>query len=111
MSSTNIHTIKQGDTAPAVEGTVYERDGVTIQDLTGATVTFSMSKNGSVKINNAVASVANAPAGLVQYSWAASDTDTPGDYDGEFRITFASGLIERVPNNKNLVIRIVKQVA
>lgn len=111
MSSTNIHTIKQGDTAPVVEGTVYQRDGVTVQDLTGATVTFSMSKNGAVKINNVTASVANPPAGLVQYSWGANDTDTPGDYDGEFKVTFASGSIERVPNNKNLVIRVVPKVA
>lgn len=112
MANTNIHTIKQGDTAPPVKGTVLQRDGVSIQDLTGATATFSMAKGSDVIIDNASASITDAPNGVVEYQWVAGDTDTASsDNRGEFRITFADGSIERVPNNKDLVIIITPKVA
>ncbi len=89
-------TIKKGSNGDKV---FYQLDPVI--DLTGATVTFSMTlRGGALKIDRAAATVASgtyiidgvsttyAPAqGVVFYDWpGAGDLDAPGNYNAEWNI-------------------------
>lgn len=80
------YQIKQGDRLPALTASVGF-------DLTGATVAFVLTPKarGAPAKVNAAATVVSATAGTVQYNWGATDTDTIGEYFGEFVATFAGG--------------------
>lgn len=82
-------------------------DGGASQDLTGASVTFSMeTEAGVVKVNNAAGTLEDASDGLVQYAWVAADVDTEGTFFGQFKITVSSKDF-LVPNNKTSRLRII----
>ena len=84
--------IKADDTAPSLRAVLEDEDGVV--DLTGATVAFVMrgraDSDGNVpalvKVD-AAGVVVDAANGVVRYDWAAEDTDTPGTFDFEFKVT------------------------
>jgi hypothetical protein len=90
--------IKRGDLLPEIEGTCEDDDGPV--DLTNATsVRFLMGVNGSS--TNKVAAAAtfvSKPDGTVKYTWAGTDTDTVGPYDGEFEVTWPGSKPETFPN-------------
>jgi hypothetical protein len=81
-----------------ITGTCTDDNGVV--DLTNATsVRFMMGLEGST--TNKVAAAAtfvSRPAGTVQYAWTGTDTDTVGDYDGEFEVTWPGSKPETFPN-------------
>lgn len=82
-------------------------DGSTAEDLTGATVTFSMvTETGTVKVSAAAAVLTDGPTGKVKYLWAAADVDTEGTFFGQFVITVSSKDY-RVPNNDDQRLRIL----
>lgn len=103
MATTDF-TIKSDDQLPEIQA-VLKDDNDSIVNLSGATVRFIMTSktDGSVKVDKP-ATVVTAAAGLVKYSWAATDTDTPGKYNGEFEVEFGDGRLETFPNDKNLLI-------
>lgn len=72
-----------GETVPSYLKTL-RRDGVVV-DLTGASVTFELSKYGSTYVNDAPATVVNATGGQVRYDWAPTDLYETGIYAGTFR--------------------------
>ncbi len=82
-------------------------DGGASQDLTGATVTFSMeTEAGVVKVNNAAGTLEDASDGRVQYAWAAADVDTEGTFFGQFKIT-VSAKDFLVPNGSTQKLRVI----
>jgi hypothetical protein len=88
--------IKQGDLVPAATATLMQAVGsaaATPIDLTTATgVKFAMRNRatGTIKVD-AAGSVVSAAAGTVKYQWTGTDTDTSGNYDMEWQITWAAG--------------------
>lgn len=105
--------IKQSDTAPKLNFQLLSADGVTPQNLTGATVKFSMkpSNNNSAAINKATCTITDAPNGIGYYPWIAADTAAAGSFDGEFEVTFADGSVMTFPNDSNIAITITPQIA
>lgn len=109
--------LKRNDTLPKIRITVVERDqdnpGITtVVDLTGSTAKFIMVTDDdtrTVKVN-AAATIAAPTTGVVEYSWISADTDTAGDYLGEFEITMPSGKLT-LPNDDSLQIVIVGDYA
>lgn len=100
--------LKQDDTSPAIVATIKDNLG-RIVDLSGCTVRFLMAKPGPGSPTKVAAAAAllDAPNGRVQYQWTTGDTDTPGDYIGEFEFTTAGGLIFSCPNDSWLDIRVL----
>ena len=107
-----IWTIKQGDTRPILAGTLTA--GGNIIDLTSAaTVKFTMTNSaGDVVIDlGACDIVSPATNGQVTYAWGADDTETAGEFQGEFKITWSDSTVQRVPNRVNFQVIITPHLA
>lgn len=91
--------IRNGDLLPAIEVTLY-RDRK-VANLTGATaVTLNYRpKVGGAVVTKTGAFVGALTDGKVKYAWAANDTDTAGEYEAYWRVTYVSGEQESFPNN------------
>jgi len=92
--------IKRGATLPAFMVKVGKDGDGFVSDPTGATVKFTMALRTdptSIKVNAAAAVIQNVSlnsdgtyyAELV-YQWVSADTDTEGEYDGEFEVTIGT---------------------
>lgn len=79
--------LKKGDTDPDLIVRLFEDENDT-KDLTGFTPTLRLRNTATDTIKvNAEATVSDARNGVVSYSWASSDTDEAGLYEGEISIT------------------------
>ena len=104
--------IKQNDTRPELD--VYLRDDKDRSiNVTGATVKFSMrnAADKTVKINLGSVTTVSSTAGRIKYSFSAADTDTAGNFDGEFQVTFVGGQVETFPNDGYIKVIITDDVA
>jgi hypothetical protein len=104
--------IKQNDTRPAITANLTDANDAAV-NLTGATVAFSMrvDPGGSVKVNASSASVTNAEAGQVSYSWTSGNTDTAADYEAEFQVTFAGGAVQTFPGRNWIAVHVIDDIA
>lgn len=109
MSSS--YFIKRNDTKGTIECNLLDGDS-TAADLTGATVKFLMRREGrsDAKVD-AEASVVGDPAeGIVSYQWQAADTDTAGDYEAEFEVTFSDGRVATFPSDGYISVKVLADV-
>jgi len=100
--------VRQGDRLPALRATLKDQTGAAV-DLSGAIVVFSMRHKLTrvIKVNNAATVAVTPISGVYEYQWAAIDTDTAGDYLGEFEATYiASGKTLTFPNSSDIAISI-----
>jgi hypothetical protein len=90
----DVFHIKKGDRLPKLRMLLTDSTG-TIIDLTNATVKFRMRLAGAstLKVNS---TATNVGSGIVEYPWAAIDTDTPGTYSAEWELTYSGG-VQTVP--------------
>lgn len=99
-------TIRQGDTTPAFIWTVTDQNGNPV-DLTAATATLRVRQLSSGSpIVNAAMTVTNAAAGVVEYAWAATDTQLIGMYMAEIQVVFSDSSTYTYPNEGFLSIEI-----
>jgi hypothetical protein len=49
----------------------------------------------------------DASKALAQFAWAPGDTDVPGLYRAEFKVTFGDGKVEKFPNGDYLDLEIL----
>lgn len=94
-------TIKRHDTRPTLVRQLLDGNLAPIPLGTATGVSFILSlKTAAIddppKFKKACA-IDDAANGIVSYHWAAADTDTPGDYNGEFEIDWGGGQVETVP--------------
>jgi len=99
--------IKQGDTRHAIQATLKNTNGDPV-NLTGTTVRFFMGKVGQIVIEND-ARQTEVP-GEVWYVFNEGETDVPGFYNVEFRVTYADGKVETFPHNQTLKLRIHERI-
>lgn len=105
--------IKEGDRSPSLLVTCVDEDGVII-DLTAAIAAkFYMINPGdtTVKVDGTAGTiVVPVTDGKLRYDWATADTDTPGDYDGEFEVEWSDGTKTTFPNFRFLRIKVTKSI-
>ena len=104
--------IKQNDTRPELD--VFLRDDKDRSiNVTGATVKFNMrnSADTTVKIDTGSVTTVSSTAGRVKYSFTAANTDTAGNFEGEFQVTFVGGQVETFPNDGYIKVIITDDVA
>jgi len=101
-------TLKEGDTAPAIQATLYDINGNPV-NLTGATVKFRMRPwNGGALIVDADATiVGDSTNGVVEYQWVEADTDDPGEYAAEWVVDWALAGEQTWPSDGYAKIEIV----
>jgi len=80
-------TLKAGDTLPVIRAQVVSTFGAA--DLTDAVVTFRWWPAGCgcvapEVVFEALATIENAPKGIVSYAWVSGDTDAPGTFACEW---------------------------
>ena len=102
--------IKQNDTSPAIQKICLDSTDTAV-NVTGATVRFLMRQVGSntAKVTG-VGAVVDGSAGIVKYQWVDGDTDTAGEFEGEFEVTYADTTIETFPNSTYIKIRITEEI-
>jgi hypothetical protein len=97
--------LRRGDAGSVIEQTL-RRNGVAA-NLTGASVRFIMAPApGQPPKVNAPATIVDAAAGRVSYTWTAADLDTPGRYVAEWQVTFSGGAIETWPTGRYIRIQV-----
>lgn len=95
--------IKQNDRRPVFVVVLkdnFGEAGEAVVDLTAATAAvFNMraASGGAVKISRGACTISNAAGGEVTYAWAATDTDTVGEYEAEVEVTWNDGKAETFP--------------
>lgn len=91
--------LKQGDTTPALRATLEDGSGSAV-NLTGAGVRFKMDEpRGGGNVVDDTVTVQDASGGVVEYTWKATDTETPGRYRAEFVVTYQDSTVETFPND------------
>lgn len=104
--------LKQNDRLPKLRAALTDSTGAAL-DLTGATVGFRMRARGTgtaVVLTGTAAAVTPATSGVVEYTWGAGDTATPGVYDAEWVLTYA-GSVQTVPTTGYLVVVVEPAIA
>jgi hypothetical protein len=100
-------TFVQGDTAPDLTAIIHAEDEPSsVVDLTGCSVRFQMRKRDDHRYTvNSAATVLDAPAGSVSYSWGANDMSTPGEYVVQWEVTYPGGRIQTTSPEVMITIR------
>lgn len=109
MPQLRLFTLGQGNLIPELEFTVEDEDGNAIDLTACSSVQFLMATipsdwTDSANKVNAVATFVDKPAGRVKYSWAGTDTDTPGRFAAIFEFVDGVGKKFSVPNDDYIYI-------
>lgn len=104
------------DLLPSIQATLKNPDG-TVVDLTNATsVKFIMlaantdwtPKSGATpKVNTAATMVTPKTGGVVRYDWVTGDTDTAGQYLGQWQVTWPTNRPQSFPTATYYAIQIL----
>jgi hypothetical protein len=109
-SASNPNSVKAGDTEPLV-ATLSDANGP--MNIAGAAVLFRMASLvdgvGHARIEAACEILQFVDGqgriqnkGMVQYVWAAGQTDVPGQYGLEWKVTFGDGTVRTFPNDRTV---------
>ena len=101
-------TLKVGDRLPELQAQlVNKKTRKPVADLTGTVVLFRFKLKGTaVWTSISPVTIVDGPKAIVSVAWEAGNTATAGDYDMEFKITFADTRVMSVPNEGCLLLRI-----
>ena len=99
-------TIGQGDRKPDLTATLLE-NGAAINLASASGVTLKALKADGTTAITGACTITSAAAGKVTYSFAASDTDSPGDYRCAFIIDWGSSVYQTVPVARTAQLRVV----
>jgi hypothetical protein len=87
--------IKRGDTSPALRFALLPAS-IT---LDGAEVRFQMRPRGQpMTLDRRAEIVSITDPAVVLHRWAPGETDSAGQYQAEFRVTYLDGTVETFPN-------------
>ncbi len=97
----------QGDTRPALDGTIRRTVSGDPLDLTDATsIKFQMRKDDDRNYTvDAAAAFIDKPTGRVRYEWAEGDLSNPGDYIGQWEILWNDDTVQTTQPANTILIR------
>jgi hypothetical protein len=62
---------------------------------------------GGDTVVDSPADIVDPAEGTVIYDWVDGDTDTPGGYEAEWKVSFADGGVATFPNNASETVAIL----
>jgi hypothetical protein len=81
-------------------------------DLTAAeSAAFTMKQGSSIKVNKEAMVFLDRVNGIVEYEWAAGDTDTSGTYNAEVEVDWGAGAIQSFPSKGYFTVTIEDDLA
>ena len=96
--------IKRNDRLPALRVQLLRDDGTIVNLTTATAVTLKM---GAPFNLNVAAVVIDAVNGIVEYAWAAGNTNvTEGNYRAEFEVTWPGGIPETFPTDGYIIVQV-----
>lgn len=100
-------TFVQGDTAPDITAVIHEEEDPTqLIDLTDSTVRFQMRRGDDKRYQvNAAATVTDALAGEVSYSWGPNDLSVPGTFFVQWEIQYPGGRVQTTSPEVQVTVR------
>lgn len=102
----NSVTLVVGDTTPDLVAALSNASGA--QDLTNATVQMNLRSRGGT-VTTLPCTVDSPPTkGVVRHVWQPGETDTPGDYNLWFLVTYFTGQKQSFPNTGKLTVTIAR---
>lgn len=107
--------IKRNDLRPYLPFRFFEPDGVTGLDVSAATEINLVCRAVGAGVEAAPkfkkpVDMTNAAAGIGEYRWSADDTDTPGQFEYEFEITWPGGEPQTIPADSYFQLTVVDDV-
>lgn len=101
-------TIKTGDTAPAIVGTLKDATNAVVSLVGADAVRFIMRVKGAdTVLINQPAAITDAVGGVVSYQWRTGDTEQIDTYNAEFEVAWSDGTFETFPNSKYIVVKVI----
>ena len=103
--------IKRNDDQPTLDVALRDDKNRPV-DVTGASVVFNMrnTADDTTKISGASVTVLAASKGEVRYSWTTTNTNTAGNFEAEFQVTFSDGGVQTFPNDGYIDVIITEDV-
>jgi hypothetical protein len=100
-------TFVQGDTSPDITAIIHEEDDTaSVIDLTGASVKFQMREAQGRRYRvNAAATLTDAAAGAVSYSWGPNDLAQHGTFIVQWEVTYPGGRIQTTSPEVEITVR------
>jgi hypothetical protein len=98
--------IKMGDRLPRFRTTLVDGTGTVINLTTATAVLFRMralKAKGLPPSISQPATIIDAPNGVVEYAWGATDTLVAGRFEAEWVVTFPGGL-QTNPNDLSVYV-------
>lgn len=96
----------QGDSLPTPVVTIYDEISGNVVDLTGASVRMLFRESGSSTVKAALTGVLldGGVNGQAVFSFG-NTLDAPGNYEGEFEVTFPSGGVQTTYATQKFKVR------
>ena len=106
-----IFTIKRHARRPYLRISVKDKYGDPF-DLTGAlTATFILYDSAGVaKVSSPAVLASPLTSGILYYAWGATDTNTAGEFKGEFDVVYTGGEKLTLPVKGNIAVRIYEDL-
>jgi len=114
-----VFEIRKDNRLPVYQVDALDKDGNPIDLSSQTAIVFSMRDRatGTLKITAVAGSLLVGEDGStfnrMRYDWQAGDTDTPGEYEGQFTLTFSPGVTRSFPasEKQTLIIQVHDDVA
>ncbi|MFC6825675.1 BppU family phage baseplate upper protein [Halopelagius fulvigenes] len=106
-----FHTRKPGDDHTKFQTTLRNRAGyaIDLSTVSGVSV-WADAPDGTAELSGVAATLDDAPNGVVSYTPASGEFNTPGVYPIEFVITYGDGSTYPLPHGENLKLVVTEDV-